>query len=240
MAIIDMKKKMKRQTRMMDRIYPMNYDFKYITTGTGYSIVNRSKKDLEMSTVKIMFITTKNIESMGIENPFAEKMIAFLEHVAFPEDLFYQEVHAEIILGNVCYSAVGKYPEPCVITYNFPSELARLPCVEIVDIPVTDVRLAAEFLLKAATTPATYKIPILDFAIPKSILDKTDPELDFMQPSTWSHLYCSQFVLLFLRYCAHMQIIPIEPHKLKKAIYSVNSHCCSPAKLAHIIYDLIK
>jgi hypothetical protein len=198
------------------------------------------KKEYPKSGLQILFVTTKNIDKMDPDLVLPEKIMAFLEHVANPLDYGYQEVHAEVILDGIAFSAVGQEPSSCVLQYRINPEIFNYECIELVDIPLTHPEIARKFLLKAATTPATYHIPIRDFILPKFVLDYLDPDLDFSLPSSWSHLYCSQFVLLFLRFCAAQNIIPIDSEKLRRKLYSVNSHACSPAHLAHILNDILK
>lgn len=186
----------------------------------------------------IMFITTKNMDKYNPSHAFSAKITALLEHLANVWDYKYNEVHAEIILKKTAYSAVGLPPEPCVLTYTLdPSQLA-MPCIEYVHIPLTDMHTAKDFLITATKTQATYDIAALDFCLPDFVLKYTDPELECSLPMTWTHLYCSQFVLLFLRYCHVKKIIPLSDERLR-LLWSTSSHKCSPAHLKHILDNIL-
>jgi hypothetical protein len=188
------------------------------------------------ATATIIFVTTRGMEKMDKALRLAENFLLTLEHVVYPFDYAYQDVHAEISLNGTRYSAVGHSPSPCVLTLPLQTEFLSLPCVETVSLPITDDRIAQLFLTESSKTPATYFIPIQDFLTPKAILDYTKPDLNTIRPDTWQHLYCSQYVLLFLRYCAEHGILALPAHKLAYLHPSyINSRTCTPAHLRHII-----
>ena len=214
-----------------------NYDSdnKYRLSADASAMAEGPEKKLQ-----ILFITTKYIEMLNPEASLDVKMIRFLEHVVNWSDRHQEEVHAEVVLNGTCYSAVGKYPDPCVLTYKFNPQLSALPCVELIDVPISDLNAAQDYLARATNTPARYHIPFAEFLLPKLAVDYVDPEYDFMDPSSWTRLYCSQFVLLFLRYCEYRRIISADSTKLHETLYSVSSHTCTPAHLAHMLGDLFK
>jgi hypothetical protein len=192
------------------------------------------------SKITIIFVTTKGLETMDRASLLAGNFLLTLEHVVYPFDYPYHDVHAEVCLNGTRYSAVGLSPSPCVLTLPFHSNLLSLPCVETVSLPITDDRIAQLFLTESSKTPATYFIPIQDFLTPKAILDYTKPDLNTIRPDTWQHLYCSQYVLLFLRYCAEHGILPLPAHKLAYLHPSyINSRTCTPAHLRHIIDKML-
>jgi hypothetical protein len=79
---------------------------------------------------------------------------------------------------------------------------------------------------------ASYGFNPLDMALPKSCLDFWEDDLDCTRPDTWRKLFCSQFVLLFLRRCALAGILRGENLDL---LWSVNTHGCPPARLKNLL-----
>jgi len=194
----------------------------------------------KQSRLKILFMTTRGLYEADRSVAMAQKLLEIMEHIASPADYRYPQVHAEVILDDTAYSAVGQPPGPCVLSYPAHLDtLSSLPFIETVDVPITDPEAARRFLVKTTFTPATYSIPYADFVLPSFVLRYTDPDLDHSRPFTWSHLYCSQFALLFLRHCASEGIIPLPPDALRAHLYSVSSHACSPAHLAHLLDNLL-
>ena len=190
------------------------------------------------SHVTIMFITTKNLGKCHPSHAFGAKITALLEHLANDWDYNYNEVHAEIILDRTAYSAVGLPPEPCVLTYSLDPAQLTLPCIEYVHIPLTDIQKAKDFLSAASKTQATYDVSVQDFCLPDFVLNYTDPELDCSAPMSWTHLYCSQFALLFLRYCHAKKIIPLPEDRLR-LLWSSSSHKWSPAHLKRMLDTIL-
>jgi len=188
----------------------------------------------------IMFLTTQGIEDLDPGSAFSKKFTAFLEHVACPYDYPYSEVHCEVFLDGVSYSAFNMHSSSCVVKYNPKPSILSLPCVELVPVPITDIGAARDFLDLAVLTPATYSIPYADFLVPKFVLDYSDPDPPCSNPSAWRHLYCSQFALLFLRHCVEKNLIPLPSDKLSLIDSGhVNSHACSPAHLMRILKQML-
>jgi hypothetical protein len=100
----------------------------------------------------------------------------------------------------------------------------------LTDIPVTDPLLAFRFIEEAVRSPATYNYSVPEFALPKSLLNRIDPDLDCQRPHTWNRLFCSQFALLFLRRCAMAGILDVDYERVG-LLWGVNSKGCLPARL---------
>lgn len=177
-----------------------------------------------------MFFTTEGMESINRGEYLAGRFTAFLEHVLDPSDAGYQDVHAEVIVGGTAYSAVGRAPDPCVLTYRVGTKLLAQPFVRLVRVPVTDLNKARAFLDGATRTRATYDIPVAQMVAPDAVLHLARKDLDPARPATWHHLFCSQFVLLFLRYCHTENILPLPREKLQ-VLWSEDSVKWTPAHL---------
>jgi hypothetical protein len=188
-----------------------------------------------MAYFSVLFITTKNIKKDFPHDSFAQAILDILQHIEHP---FYKEhaIHAEIIINNTAYSAVGLPPDQCVRCYTPNPKLTTYDCVEIYHIPLTDSAKAQKFLDRAVNTPATYAIPVLDFLMPKFVLDLVNKDYECGKPSTWAHLYCSQFALLFIRYCKQNGLLDLPGRDLSLVDpRSINSNKCSPMDLMHIL-----
>ena len=100
----------------------------------------------------------------------------------------------------------------------------------LTDIPINDPLQAFRFIEEAMHSPATYNYCVPEFALPKSLLNRIDPDLDCQRPHTWKNLFCSQFALLFLRRCAMAGILDLDAERCR-LLWSVNSKGCLPARL---------
>ena len=164
----------------------------------------------------------------------AQDVLAVVEHVPYPFDPGC-EVHADVVLDGMCYSAVGTAPGPCVLKGNYKPNPCR-NCElgeEFVLVPVYNPAAARDFLEAASEVKTMrYSIPFWDFMEPNVILKYTDPDVDCDNPKSWRTMFCSQFALLFLRYCHKHGIIAIRN---PIPLYECNSHVCSPAHLRKIM-----
>lgn len=187
------------------------------------------------NTATVLFLTTNGLDKLDPSLVNSQRWVRLLEHIVHPLDYSYSDVHTELILDNQAYSAVNT-KNPCVVKYTPTDYFLSLPCVETVKIPLTDDRIAKLFLEESSMSSATYQIPVSDFLLPKYVLDFEKSDLDCCRPDTWEHLYCSQFVLLFLRFCAMHGILDMPTDKLYYLSPSyVNSRTCTPAHLRHIL-----
>lgn len=162
-------------------------------------------------------------------SPFPDKFMVFMEHLVHPSDYSYDEIHAEVLVNNTGYSAVGLPPNRCVIKYAFNRAVLTQPFVECVDVPVTDVEEAQRIVEQLADNHATYQIPVMDFLVPSIFIRDLD-----LDPRDWGHLFCSQFVLLYLRVLRRHQLIRAPEYRLKH-LDDCPSKTCSPAHLRHML-----
>ena len=169
---------------------------------------------------------------------FSTDFLAFLEHLSNFSDTRYSEVHAELIIDKCAYTAVansGKDASSCVVKYRF-GQVQPFPFLEFVDIPVKNLQRARQIAEEIhAKTRATYEIPFFDLAIPSYFVHDIGTD-----PAHWDHLYCSQFVLLFLRICAQKDILDLPRSKLECLDEShCNSVRCTPAHLRHVLRNML-
>jgi len=97
----------------------------------------------------------------------------------------------------------------------------------VVDVHVSDIDLALGFVDAALDSSADYGIDVLECA-----LWYRSDDLDCCRPSTWDCVFCSQFVLLFLRWCdVHGLLGDVDA----RLFWSVNSKGCLPSRLEIIL-----
>jgi len=169
--------------------------------------------------------------------------LSFFEHIPYPFDAG-REVHADVILGNTCYSAVGLPPDPCILKFKVDAADIRTrkrPGEELVELSVADLQSARKYLDTAVANSAriAYDIPVVDFVLPNAVLRYTDPDVDCDASEKWPTLFCSQFALLFLRHCHKQGLVTVREPLRAKALYVCNSHVCSPAHLREIMRILL-
>ena len=155
--------------------------------------------------------------------------------------LLNQGVHTEIWFNGFRIAAMGEHhpKESCVQVTETP-ELESYTSVEgwhVVTLPISDPQKALDFISRVHSLPIPYNINVSECALPKCLLDEIDGDLDCCHPEHWNSLFCSQFALLFLRYCANQGILQI-PDDRAKLLWSVNSKGCLPSRL-QIITDRV-
>lgn len=159
----------------------------------------------------------------------SSRVLAFLEQLAHPSDLGYDEVHAELLVGDMAYAAVYTGGH-CVVAHRFRHLPVGAPMLEIVPVPVTSLARAGEFAeAMRRGSRATYEIPYAEFALPSFLVHDLGDD-----PVAWDHLYCSQFVLLFLRACARAGVLDLPRDRLAPLL-ACNSVQCSPAHLRRLL-----
>lgn len=182
------------------------------------------------------------------------RWLAFFEHLAHLADMGYDEIHAELLLDHSAYSAVRSDPEPdapsravhppqtaspsrsCVVKYSF-QRVAPMPMLELVQVPVTSLALAKQIAEEIyASTAASYDIPYAELALPSFLVHDVGSD-----PSRWHHLYCSQFVLLFLRRCADRGALDL-PRERYSLLFEphCNSVQCTPAHLRRVLRRVLE
>lgn len=149
-----------------------------------------------------------------------------------------QGVHTELWIHNYRVTAreqrFGEADHKCMDIIKLHNDI-HIPEWHVVEIPIIDHTVATQFVEEALNSHAVYSYSIPEFAMPKFILDTIDSDLDCRHPETWDKLFCSQFVLLFLRRCAVAGILNI-PEAKQQLLWSVNSKGCLPSRL-QIITD---
>ena len=149
-------------------------------------------------------------------------------------------VHTEIWFDDLRIASAYNSPYGCVRAEQMDEE----PAVahdgsewHTVKVPVTDVAVALEFIVRALKARVPYGINVLECALPKVILDNVESDLDCCAPESWDRVFCSQFALLFLRWCDCKGILGV-PKDRARALWTVNSRGCLPSRL-QIITDLV-
>jgi hypothetical protein len=167
-------------------------------------------------------------------DPYVDAITAF--------SLFNPGVHSELWIHGFRVTAreqrFGEEKNKCMDIIPLRKDLDTSKW-HVVDIPITNHGVATRFVQEALASPAVYHYSILEFGMPKFMLDRLDSDLNCLQPATWDKLFCSQFVLLFLRRCAISGIldVPVEKQKL---LWSVNSKGCLPSRLKIITDSLFQ
>lgn len=163
--------------------------------------------------------------------------LVFLEHLAHISDSRYTEVHAELIVGRHRYAAVNspRSEKSCIFKCEV-GDVHSSPHVEVVDIPVSNLMRAVEIAESIwSRAHASYSIPYFDMAVPSFMLGDLD-----LDPTHWDYLYCSQFVLLYLRICAREGILTVPAQRLRLLDEDhCNSLQCTPAHLRHVLSNVL-
>lgn len=164
-------------------------------------------------------------------------ILVFLEHLAHVSDSQYTEIHAEVIVGRYRYAAVElpHNKKSCIFRCE-AGDIRCTPHVEVVDIPVSNLARAIQIAEDIwSTAHASYNIPYFDMAVPSFMLGDLD-----LDPTHWDYLYCSQFVLLYLRICARENILALPVRRLQ---FLDERHCnslqCTPAHLRHVLSNVL-
>lgn len=131
--------------------------------------------------------------------------------------------------------------------------------VECIHIPIKNSKMALKWLYLACNTPAPFSVPYIDFILPSSIVQYTDPDInDFQSPLTWKYMFCAKFVLMFLRNCywtnnyiitiqdrplsmcndAHFKKVTQKLQTMKDVLWSINCNRSTPNDIRHMVYQL--
>lgn len=147
-----------------------------------------------------------------------------------------RECHAEVLVNDTAFTAQSSYAD-AVIERDIP-DMLQYECIEWVKIPVKEdkVHTAIDFLHLACKTHAEFEIPVLDFLFPSLITDliDVDKKEECIHPEEWKHLYCSKFVLFFLRFCDEKGVLDASKDKMKP-FWKINSNRCSPVMLRQLV-----
>ena len=147
-----------------------------------------------------------------------------------------RECHAEVLVNDTAFSAQSQFCD-AVIARNIP-DMLKYDGIEWVKIPVKEdkIHTAIDFLQSACKTHALFEIPLLDFLFPSLVtnLIDVDNKEECVHPEEWKHLYCSKFVLFFLRFCDRMDALDISKEKVRP-LWEINSNRCSPVMLRRLV-----
>lgn len=131
-------------------------------------------------------------------------------------------VHTEIWWGGYRFLASTRV---CVMRLPVPSFSSDW---HVVDVHVSDIDLALGFI--DAALGARYGIDLAECA-----LQYRTSDLDSCCPATWDGgVFCSQFVLLFLRWCDVHGLLAVDG----RLLWSVNSRGCLPSRLEIILHKV--
>jgi hypothetical protein len=145
-----------------------------------------------------------------------------------------RECHAEVLVNDTAFTAqsimkdaVFKREMPGMFTYDD---------IEWLKLPIKDAHKAIDFLEEACKTHAKFGIPVLDFLFPELVVDMVDVDHkdECMHPDAWKQLYCSKFVLFFLRYSHKTGNLIVDDASMEP-LWRVNSNRCSPVMLRKLV-----
>ena len=144
-------------------------------------------------------------------------------------------VHAEVWVNGTSWVAAGG-GRTVVSEWGTTKAELMSPFIDCVDVPVKDAHKAVDFLEKACLTHARFDIPVLDFLFPALLVDWVDKDDkdECMHPEAWRTLYCSKFVLFFLRHCHREGALDVTEESMRP-LWTVNSNRCSPAVLRSLV-----
>jgi len=109
----------------------------------------------------------------------------------------------------------------CVGVWDFGPSF-DVSCWHVVDVPVTDIDRAMEFIDRALDARVRYGISIFECAF------SIEADLDFCRPEAWDCVFCSQFALLFLRWCDHYDLLCV-PKSSSFLLWSSTAGAVCPA-----------
>jgi hypothetical protein len=207
-----------------------------VTTKNMLLNAQREQKYITMPKRQVQSMPANYITVMFLKAwDTASKIVAFGEHLAHASDWNYSEVHAELVIGNTAYAAVynEKNPDKCIVKHDF-DEFAEHPLLEFVHVPVKDAREAKQLAERIwGECKAYYWIPVAELALPGFCVHDLGDD-----PATWDHLYCSQFVLLFLKLCAERGMLAL-PREAVDMVMHCNSVTCTPAHLKRLLDQIL-
>lgn len=138
-----------------------------------------------------------------------------------------RHVHAELRFYG--YTISSFYNSPNSIDVMLESNEGEWDFQEV---PVTNHVIALDIIQDIFRhCHASYGFNPLDMTIPKTYLDLWEGDVECKRPDKWKRIFCSQFVLLFLRRCALAGVLKGKTDLL----WSVNTHSCTPAMLRTLL-----
>jgi hypothetical protein len=148
-------------------------------------------------------------------------------------------VHAEVWIDNMGFSAFdGEYRPNSQCVLKVPRPAPGEPVDkewDVFPLRLSDEARAVEIMTETWNSPARYSLNVRDFILPQRLVNYADPDVDCTKPLQWTTLFCSQFVLLFMRRCAEEGILS-DPNG---ALWRMNSRSCTPSHLTGIMRRLL-
>lgn len=149
-------------------------------------------------------------------------------------------VHAEVWIDDMGFGAFdGEYRphRECIIRIPRPAPGEPVDKEwDVFPLRLSDEARAIEIMHETWASPARYSLNVRDFILPQRLVNYADPDVDCTQPLQWKTLFCSQFVLLYLRRCAAEGILS-DPNG---ALWRMNSRSCAPSHLTGIMRQLLR
>jgi hypothetical protein len=144
-------------------------------------------------------------------------------------------VHAEVWIDDMGFSAFGGTGGPCVLGVPRPAPGEPVGREwDVFPLRLADEARAVDIMRETRRSPARYSLNARDFVLPRRLVDAVDPDVDCARPEGWPTLFCSQFVLLFMRRCAAEGLLRDPAGDL----WRMNSRSCAPSHLAGIMRRL--
>jgi hypothetical protein len=150
-----------------------------------------------------------------------------------------RQYHVDVMVNSIqrhTFGAGGLHKQ-CVHVERQPYDILTRFITEDVSIRVKDPFLAVEWLGRASRTKAKFKVYQYKFLIPGFVEEWIEEDDDCMAPETWKNLFCSKFVLLFLRYCHKTGNLDADEERLQE-LWTVNSNQCTPAFLKRLVLHI--
>ncbi len=156
--------------------------------------------------------------------------------------VFYEmsaQYHVDVLVHSTSYHSFGasSLSKKCVHVEKQPDDILTKYWIENVSIRVKDPDLAVKWLERACKAKTKFKINEYKFFIPQFVEEIIEKDEDCTVPETWKNLFCSKFVLLFLRYCHLTGNLDADEERLRK-LWTVNSNQCTPAHLKRIVLHI--
>ena len=146
------------------------------------------------------------------------------------------EYHVDVLVSGHSFHTfgAGRNKNGSVRLDLQPDNILTKYFTENISIHVKDPDLAIDWLEDACNTKAIFKLYHYEFLLPETIMDIIEKDDDCTRPETWKHIFCSKFVLLFLRYC-HLTGNLEAPEGRLRILWTVNSNHCTPAYLKKMV-----
>ncbi len=154
-------------------------------------------------------------------------------------ELLARETHSEVWFDDVAFGACCNVL-PSIRAWCVPGDTEYQPeDWSVMELPVTDELRALVILEDMLASPAPYRISVGECAMPKCMVDAIERDADCMHPEAWKGVFCSQFVLLFVRRCSREGILQAVPHERHALLWSVSSKGCLPSRLRVILEKML-